>query len=48
MSWAISSVGRATPLQGEGPRFESAMVHQKAVRYNIPGGFLIDKPNLEL
>lgn len=27
--WAFSSVGRASPLQGEGQKFESSNAHHK-------------------
>ncbi len=28
-AWAFSSVGRASPLQGEGQKFESSNAHHK-------------------
>ena len=30
--WAFSSVGRASPLQGEGQKFESSNAHHKKDR----------------
>lgn len=37
-SWACRSAGRSSPLQGEGPGFESQQVHYKCTRQvTLPG-----------
>ena len=39
--WAFSSVGRASPLQGEGQKFESSNAHHKKDKGFQPLSFLL-------
>ena len=48
--WVISSVGRASPLQGEGRQFEPVITHQPTLlraSAGRPWFFLMNEVNLE-